>query len=288
MKSNRSWGGAQIRRTDSCPGEPRRRANVQSRCGRGVASSGPCLLIGTSGFMYRHWRAGVFYPTGWPPARELEFFSRHFPTVELNNPFYRLPDRTAFANWRRRTPPDFVFAVKASRYISHIKKLKDCREPLQLFLRRARGLGPKLGPVLFQFPRAWRRHDDRLSDFLALLPRSPRFAFEFRHPEWFEPEVFRMLERHRVALCLADAPNLPPAPSVVTTDFTYIRLHSGHAKDGNYGDRELSAWARRIDALVSRGTRVFCYFNNDWHGYAIQNARRLSELLGANQMPSAA
>lgn len=238
------------------------------------------VWIGTSGFVYRHWRKGVFYPARLPQNRELEYYAEHFRTVELNNPFYRLPQKETFVAWRKRTPPDFLFAVKASRYLTHIKKLKDAEEPLALFMDRARGLGPKLGPILFQFPATWKRDLDRLESFLKILPKRREFAFEFRHPAWLEDPVFALLRRHRAALCIPVKPERPRPEVAVTADFSYIRLHAGSGESGGFTPAELAYWAGQVRALRRRGLRVYLYFNNDSAGCAIRNAFSLRKLLG--------
>jgi uncharacterized protein YecE (DUF72 family) len=241
------------------------------------------VWIGTSGFVYPHWRNGVFYPPGLPQKEELEFFARSFRTVELNNPFYRLPERETFAGWRRRTPPDFRFAVKASRYITHIRKLKEAREPLRTFLDRARGLGAKLGPVLFQFPSAWGVDLERLRRFLKLLPKRREFAFEFRHPSWLAQPVYDLLHEYKAALCLAVRQTMSPEQEIVTADFTYIRMHSGTGCDGDFTGAELGKWAARIRRFLQAGIRVYIYFNNDQHGFAVRNALDLMSLLGVGR-----
>lgn len=237
----------------------------------------PQILIGTSGFSYPHWRHGVFYPERWPAARELEYYAERFPTVELNNPFYRLPRAETFAAWSRRVPEGFVFAVKASRYITHIRRLHAAGPALRLFLRRAEKLGGKLGPILFQFPSAWRINLERLESFLPLLPPRRQFAFEFRHESWFVPPVFELLRAHGAAWCQAIRPDLPPPPKVITAPFTYLRFHSGTGEGGNFTEAELRAWARAVRAQ-SRGAAVYAYFNNDWQAFALANARRLTQL----------
>jgi uncharacterized protein YecE (DUF72 family) len=239
----------------------------------------PEVWIGTSGYVYKHWRNGVFYPPGLPAKEELPFYAQHFRTVELNNPFYRLPPRATFVSWRRRTPDDFLFAVKASRYITHIKKLKDAGPPLRLFLHQASGLGKKFGPVLFQFPRTWKPDIGRLRDFLALLPRRREFAFEFRHPGWLSGSVYELLQSHDAALCLAAGPAAPQTNDVVTARFSYIRMHGGSGEGGNFTGKELRNWAARIERFRADGVKVYIYFNNDQCGYAIQNAFALRRLL---------
>jgi len=238
------------------------------------------VWIGTSGFVYPHWRNGVFYPPGLPQKEELAFFAQSFRTVELNNPFYRLPEKETFTGWRRRTPPDFRFAVKASRYITHIRKLKEAEEPLRTFLDRARGLGAKLGPVLFQFPAAWGVDLERLRRFLKVLPKGREFAFEFRHPSWLAQPVYDLLREYKAALCLAVRQTMSPEQEIVTAGFTYIRMHGGTGRDGDFTRPELEKWAARTRGFLQAGARVYIYFNNDQHGFAVRNALDLMSLLG--------
>ena len=242
-------------------------------------SSHSDVLIGTSGFVYKHWRRGVFYPEKLPQKQELEYFSQHFATVELNNPFYRLPPRETFEKWRDRTPAEFLFAVKASRYISHIKRLKDCAEPLERLMESAGGLGNKLGPILFQFPPTWGLDIDRLRDFLTLLSRRQEFTFEFRNPGWFVEPVYDLLRQHGAALCLAVSPTAPDPPEILTGRFTYVRMHAGSGRYGDFTEPELAKWQRKICRFRREGVKVYVYFNNDAHGCAIRDARRLIETL---------
>jgi len=237
--------------------------------------------IGTSGFSYNHWR-GVFYPEGLPPARWLEHYQRYFDTVELNNTFYRLPKAETFQGWRRNTPPGFLFAVKASRYLTHLKRLKDAAEPLELFLKRAEGLGERLGPVLFQLPPRWPADVARLREFLELLPGGLKAAFEFRDVSWFKPEVFALLEVKGVAFCIYSLPGVN-CPQVVTAPFVYLRLHGSSSRYGSkYTEEELQYWGRRIQDFLAQGLGVYAYFNNDAFGYAVANALRLKAILGTD------
>lgn len=241
------------------------------------------IWIGTSGWVYRHWM-GIFYPTGpdrLPADAQLPFFARHFPTVEVNFSFYRLPEREVFETWRRQTPPGYLFAVKASRYLTHMKKLKEPEEPLARLMERATGLQEKLGPILFQFPHTWRANLPRLDAFIdALTPyeaTGQRFAFEFRHQTWLVPEVYTLLERHNAALCLPVHPHVPIDPRL-TADWTYIRFHAGLHGIGLSED-ELRFWASRLDSYRRTGATVYAYFNNDPEGHALRDATRLAQLL---------
>ena len=236
------------------------------------------MWIGTSGWVYPYWR-GVFYPPKMPIARWLPYYADHFPTVELNNSFYRLPSEQAFAQWRDQTPPGFRFAVKASRYLTHMKKLRDVQEPLALFLSRARQLGPKLGPILYQLPPFWNVDLDRLRDFLALLPRDVQHVMEFRNATWLKEEVFALLEKAGVGLCIVSLPNYPLVLRA-TASFVYLRMHGSEVLySSSYQETELQWWAERMESYLAEGREVYVYFNNDAFGYAVQNAFRLHEIL---------
>jgi uncharacterized protein YecE (DUF72 family) len=239
------------------------------------------VWIGTSGFSYRHWRGGVFYPAGLVQRQELEYYARHFDTLELNNSFYRLPTVERFAAWRDRTPAHFVFAVKASRFITHIRRLRGCREAVDLLLTNARALGPKLGPILFQLPADIARDCARLREFLSILPRDLRFVFEFRNPAWLVEPVHELLRAHDAAICLA-VNALAPAPQPqLTASFSYLRMHVGGGPEGAFTEPELRHWSQVIGKLRDRGADLYVYFNNDWRGFAIADAQRLRKLLTA-------
>jgi uncharacterized protein YecE (DUF72 family) len=234
--------------------------------------------IGTSGYVYRHWRKGVFYPPGLRARDELGYYASRFPTVELNNPFYRLPTAEMFARWRDATPDDFQFAVKASRYITHVKRLRDVGNEINLFMERAVQLGPKLGPILFQLPPNQQLDLPRLSDFLALLSADRRWVLEFRHPSWHTGEVYQLLSQHAVAFCIPVGGGLHP-DRITTASFTYIRMHRGQEPGGGSTAAELRSWAAQVRALTSAGKDAYVYFNNDWQGYAVRDAAALQKLL---------
>jgi len=236
------------------------------------------LRIGTSGWHYRHW-VGVLYPAGLPPASWLARYAEVFDTVELNNSFYRLPREEDFSRWRDGTPGGFVFAVKASRFITHVKRLSGCEEPLRLFLERAGRLGDKLGPVLFQLPPRLEADPQRLRRFLDLLPRGLRSAWEFRHPSWFTEEVYALLRERGACLCVADSPRFPCCREV-TASFAFVRLHGGRELYGSeYSRKELAGWAGWIRSRLEEGVSVFIYFNNDARGYAVTNALALKQMM---------
>jgi uncharacterized protein YecE (DUF72 family) len=239
------------------------------------------VRIGCSGWNYRDWRE-TFYPAGLPPSRWLEHYSQRFDTVEVNTTFYRLPKREAVAHWTTQTPVDFVFTVKASRYLTHIKRLLDMERGVARFYERIQPLldAARLGPVLWQFPANFRRDDERLSFALDRLPPG-RHTFEFRDRSWFVPEVMALLREHGVALTIGDHPERPFQTHEMTTDWTFLRFHYGaRGRGGNYSDRELAEWAERIDGW-RREHEVFAYFNNDWSGFAPRNAAYLERLLSA-------
>ena len=239
------------------------------------------IRIGCSGWNYQHWRNGVFYPPRHPPRRWLEFYARHFDTVEVNATFYRLPRESAVANWERETPPGFLFAVKMSRYVTHIKSLRDLPPSLELFYSRIRPLvsSPKLGPVLWQLPGTFRRDDDRLAQALERLP-SGRHCFEFRHESWFVDDVYELLRSRGVALVIGDTPERPFQTHELTADWTFVRFHHGtRGRNSNYSVRELEEWAGRIEGWAARGD-VYAYFNNDRNGYAPRNGLWLKRRLG--------
>ncbi|MBI4491679.1 MAG: DUF72 domain-containing protein [Chloroflexi bacterium] len=230
------------------------------------------LRIGTSGWIYRHWR-GVFYPEGLPQREWLEFYAQHFDTVEVNFTFYRLPGRETFEAWQRRAPPGFCYAVKGSRFITHLKRLLEPEPHVALFFERLAGLGDRVGPVLWQLPPDFRRDDERLERFLAALPRTYQHTLEFRHESWLAEPVFQRLAEHGAALCIPESPHLPRALRL-TANWTYLRFHQG-ARAGDYTAEQLAAWAKQIRAFLEQGVAVWAYFNNDERGYAVQNAREL-------------
>jgi uncharacterized protein YecE (DUF72 family) len=241
-----------------------------------AAGSRP-VRIGCSGWNYASWRHGVFYPERCPARLWLEFYARHFDTVEVNATFYRLPTVKSVRAWVEQTPDDFVFTIKMSRYVTHIKRLRDLGAGLERFYERIEPLvrSPKLGPVLWQLPPTFERDDERLAAALERLPPG-RHAWEFRHESWFADDVLELLRAHGAALVLADDARRPLGRYEQTADWAFVRLHYGsRGRRGNYSEAELRQWATRIRAL--RGP-AFVYFNNDWEGFAPRNARRLREL----------
>ena len=235
------------------------------------------IRIGTSGYHYKHWR-GPFYPKNISPNQMLEFYSQNFDTVELNNSFYRLPTEAAFDNWRQSTPADFVFAVKASRFLTHQKKLKDPETALQNLLPRASRLSTKLGPLLFQLPPRWQVNPSRLEGLLEVLPRDLRCTFEFRDLSWIQPEINRLLARFGAAFCIYELAGFQ-SPLEITADFTYVRLHGpGNKYQGDYSTETLAGWAERIKQWRKTLKHIFVYFDNDQAGFAAKNALELKAM----------
>ncbi|MCY1139559.1 DUF72 domain-containing protein [Actinoplanes sp. Pm04-4] len=234
------------------------------------------LRIGTSGWQYRDWRpargadeTGYLYPGGLPQRLWLEHYAERFATVEVNNAFYRLPERSTFEQWRERTPDDFCVAVKMSRYLTHIKRLKDPQEPVARFFERAEALKDKLGPVLLQLPPTLKADLGALDETLSLIPSGVRVAVEPRHDTWFTDDCRRLLEKHGAALCWADRKSRPITPQWETADFVYLRLHEGRATPWpRYGQAALRAWVQRLTGV----REAFVYFNNDPGGAAVIDA----------------
>ncbi len=238
------------------------------------------IRIGCSGWNYAHWRERV-YPKGLPPKRWLEYYAQLFDTVELNTTFYRLPNVASVERWVAHTPPGFLFAVKASRYLTHIRRLTDLGGGIHRFYERIAPLrrSPKLGPVLWQLPPTFKRNDERLASALAALPEG-RHCFEFREPSWYVDEVYALLRAHGVALVIPDSPKYPFRALQLTADWTFVRFHHGRrGRRGNYSESELEERAGWIAGWRDRGIDVYAYFNNDWEGFAVKNGLRLKQLL---------
>src|SRR4051812_4276703 len=231
------------------------------------------LRVGCSGWQYKHWR-GDFYPAALPQAHWLEYYAERFDTVEINNSFYRLPESATFLSWRERAPREFVYAVKASRFLTHMKKLKDPEDPVQLFFSRADHLGRTLGPVLYQLPPRWPVNVERLTTFLQTLPKRRRHAIEFREPSWYTDEVFTLLNRYRVALCLHDMRG-SASGRLRVGPFVYARFHGTERYSGSYSDAHLQEWADWMAEQLAGNVDVYAYFNNDVGGHAPRDAARL-------------
>ena len=239
------------------------------------------IRIGTSGYHYRHWR-GNFYPADLPMAAMLPYYLKYFDTLELNNTFYRLPTLPALDAWREAVPGNFIFAAKASRFLTHNKKLKDPQNALENFLPRIERLGKKLGPILFQLPPKWKINIERLEEFLAALPRKHRYAFEFRETSWITEPVLDLLRRHRAAFCIYEIAGYI-SPLHVTADFAYVRLHGPTERKyaGSYSDAQLERWADWIAEQQQRLRAIYFYFDNDQAGYAAQNALTLKRIVSS-------
>jgi len=236
------------------------------------------IHIGTSGWHYDHWK-GPFYPEDLPHREMLRYYADRFHTVELNNTFYQLPQDKTLAQWQDTVPDEFIFSVKASRCITHMKKLKDPCQSVPPLLKRTEALKDKLGPFLFQLPPRWSINTKRLDSFLESLPKDLSCTFEFRDPSWFDSRTYRILEKHGAAFCIYQLAGRL-SPREITADLVYVRLHGpGEAYQGKYDEETLSQWAKRFLAWVDGGRKVYCYFDNDEAGYAAQNAARLQEMV---------
>jgi uncharacterized protein YecE (DUF72 family) len=239
---------------------------------------GNCF-IGTSGWSYDHW-VDIFYPDDLRSTKRLAFYVKHFNTVEVNSTFYQLPTPFTVNGWRKTAPQGFIYALKGSRFITHLKKLKEPEKSLQLFLMRGSLLKETLGPILFQLPPRWRCNLSKLRNFIHFLPQKMRYAFEFRDQTWFNKEVYDTLKERQAALCIYDMPEFV-SPLEITAPFVYIRFHgTASLYRGRYSETELMAWANRINQFRAKGLDMYVYFNNDAYGYAIDNAKELREMLG--------
>ncbi|MGV9286903.1 DUF72 domain-containing protein [Streptomyces sp. NPDC003719] len=243
------------------------------------------LFVGTSGWQYRDWRA-VLYPPGLPVRLWLERYAAGFATVEINNAFYRLPPRETFEAWRERVPPDFVVAVKASRYLTHIKRLREPAEPVERLMTHAAGLGDRLGPVLLQLPPTLRGDPGLLDACLACFPSGTRVAVEPRHESWWTPEVRGVLESRGAALCWADVLARPATPLWRTADWGYVRFHQGRAAAWpHYGRRSLTTWLHRVATTWPADRDVYAYFNNDPNAAAVRDAVAFARLARRQDLP---
>lgn len=236
------------------------------------------IRIGCSGWNYRHWR-GLFYPAGLPQRAWFAFYAEHFDTVEINNSFYRLPSVETFEKWRGEAPPGFCYAVKANRFLTQAKKLKDCAEPLQRMMAPFRALGDRLGPILYQLPPRFRINLERLEDFLKLAPKDATNVFEFRDSSWHELETFALLDRYGASLCVHDMAGSASA-RIAVGPIAYLRFHGAAGKYwGRYPDDTLLSWTDWMVAQAKAGRPVWAYFNNDIHAHAIHDARTLKAMV---------
>jgi uncharacterized protein YecE (DUF72 family) len=236
------------------------------------------IYIGISGWHYKHW-IGTFYPHGTRDFEQLAYYLRFFKSVELNNSFYRLPPPQIFSNWKKAVPSDFVFAVKGSRFISHMKKLNVERESVSIFFKSVTKLKEKLGPILFQLPPKWKLNVERLSNFLRILPKKHRYAFEFRNQTWYNEKVYALLKKYSCSFCIYELEH-HLSPVITTADFVYVRLHGPGSKyAGSYTAKQLSKWANYCREWQRLGKDVYIYFDNDQLGYAAFNAQTLQKLV---------
>jgi uncharacterized protein YecE (DUF72 family) len=237
------------------------------------------IRIGTSGYHYRHW-VGRYYPEKIRSSEMLAHYIRDFDSVELNNTFYRLPTEAAFDAWRDAVPDDFVFAVKGSRFITHMIKLKDPSRGIVNFVPRAERLGDKLGPILWQLPPGWNVNVERLDQFLEELPRGHRYAVELRNQSWMTDEVLEVLRKHDAAFCIYELAGYQ-SPMEITASWTYVRLHgpTPHKYQGSYSEKQLEAWAKRIQSWKRKLDTVYVYFDNDDRAFAVDNALTLKQLV---------
>ncbi len=242
-----------------------------------MTTHSPRLRIGTSGYQYDHWK-GIFYPEDLPKKNWFLYYHDHFKTVEINNTFYNLPKAETFETWREKAPDDFCYALKFSRYGTHMKKLKDPAKALDKFMAMAFILQKKLGPILVQLPPHWKANPERLQDFLNKVPPGPRFTVEFRDPSWLDDNIYTILENHQAALCIHDM--IDNHPDKATADWVYYRFH-GKNYGGDYSHQKLSAVADRLAKHLQEGRDVFAYFNNDLEGHAIHNALDLQRYVDA-------
>jgi uncharacterized protein YecE (DUF72 family) len=242
------------------------------------------IYIGTSGWHYKHW-IGTFYPAGTKDSEQLAHYLNFFKTVELNNSFYRLPLPETFRNWRRSVPDDFVFAVKGSRFITHMKKLNVEGQNISVFFAGVNMLKEKLGPILFQLPPTWKSNTERLANFLRVLPKKHRYAFEFRNHTWYNEKVYELLRKYNCSFCIYELEH-HLSPLITTADFVYVRLHGPEGKyTGSYSNAQLKRWAKRCREWSAQRKDVYVYFDNDQFGYAAFNAQTLQKFLS---MPTAA
>lgn len=236
------------------------------------------IYIGTSGWQYKHWR-GTFYPDDIKVKDHFDYYQKYFDTVEINASFYRIPTKEIFAKWRDKANDDFIYVIKANRYITHYNKLRDTMETLDHFLSNALELKEKLGPILFQLPPGWEVDIERLENFLKILPNDLRYVFEFRNTTWYNNEVDAILKKYHCAFCIYQLGG-HLAPIKVTADFVYVRLHGPKVKyKGSYNDETLKEWAKRCGGWLGENKDIYVYFDNDEKGYAAFNALDLKRLL---------
>ncbi|MCR6641327.1 MAG: DUF72 domain-containing protein [Sporocytophaga sp.] len=236
------------------------------------------FFVGTSGWHYKHW-IGKFYPEKMVSKDLLDYYDSFFDTLELNNSFYKLPSSEQFSSWYKNTPEGFLFSIKASRYITHIKRLNMPTEGIKKLIDSISALKEKLGPILFQLPPNMKLNIQRLEEFISYLPSGFRYTFEFRHPSWYHEDVYELLKKNNCAFCIYEL-NHHMSPVVTTADFVYIRLHGPEEKySGDYSPKQLNEWAESCKNWLAEGKDVYVYFDNDQNAYAPFNALSLKETL---------
>lgn len=236
------------------------------------------ILIGTSGWNYEDWE-GNFYPRNIKSSKMLSFYQRYFKTVEVNNTFYQSPTKNKLMLWKRQVGNNFTFSVKANRYITHMKNLKDPEEPINKMLSTLKILKNNLGPILFQLPPRWHINKKRLNNFLKILPPNYQYVLEFRHSSWYKSSIFDLLEKFNIAFCMHDHKDAP-SPEKITANFSYFRFHGPKGDyQTKYSKKEVKNWAEKIKRIVGKNIDVYVYFNNDYNSYAIKNAKQLKKLL---------
>jgi uncharacterized protein YecE (DUF72 family) len=244
----------------------------------GTTVSTGAIRVGCSGWVYKHWR-GILYPEGLAQTRWFDRYAEEFDTVEINNSFYRLPKPETFQKWRDQAPPSFCYAVKANRFLTQAKKLKDCEEPMERMMSAVRHLGDRLGPMLYQLPSSMKINLERLEEFLKLLPDDVVNVFEFRDKSWYVPETYALLDRYGASLCVHDMPG-SASPRIAVGHAAYVRFHGGEGKYwGRYSDDRLLGWTHWLVEQAARFSKCWCYFNNDIHGHAIHDARTLKAMV---------
>jgi uncharacterized protein YecE (DUF72 family) len=237
------------------------------------------IRIGCSGWVYKHWR-DILYPAGLPQTRWFARYADEFDTVEINNSFYRLPSAETFEKWRDQAPPGFCYTVKANRFLTQAKKLKDCEEPLERMMGAVRHLGDRLGPMLYQLPPSLKINLDRLRGFLEIVPKDVVNVFEFREKSWYVPDTYELLDRYGASFCVHDMQG-STSERVAVGPVAYVRFHGGVGKYwGRYSDERLIGWADWLTDQARQGRDCWCYFNNDIHGHAIHDARTLKSMVG--------
>jgi uncharacterized protein YecE (DUF72 family) len=238
----------------------------------------PEIRIGTSGYQYDHWK-NIFYPEKLSKNEWLDYYSERFDTVEINNTFYHLPSESSFDKWKEQAPPGFLYSLKFSRFATHMRKLKNPDELIERFLKLACKLKEHMGPILAQLPPRWHVNPERLSAFFDSVPSDRRWAIEFRDSSWLCEEIYSILRKHNSALCIHDL--IEKHPQIITAAWTYLRFHGASGHDGNYSREQLKEAAEKIREYLNRDLDVYVYFNNDVHGYAINNALSLRDMIAA-------